>query len=219
MGKLGRRFRRELAASPKKAAVLGLLALVALYYWAPLVRGWVFKNDDKGDAKLAATASPTPTATNPTATPTKTDVSQLPWQQVVKLMESDPRTLAADATALRRDPFLLPKPDGAKLQAEAEAAAKADAGQSQAAVATPQSLGLTLSSTIIGQGRRLARISGRTYEQGQAIRVLKDGQTVAFTLAEVHARRVVLTREKNKYELTIPDPLQSKKIEVSQSGG
>ena len=63
----------------------------------------------------------------------------------------------------------------------------------------------------------MARISGRTYEQGQTIQVRKDGQVVAFTLAEVHARRVLLVGQNNKYELTIPDPLQSKKIELSPS--
>lgn len=222
MGKLGKRFRRELTTSPKKAAVLGLLALVAMYYWTPLVWGWVAKHDDAADAKPAAVASPTPSAANPTSTPstapTKTDVPQLSWQQVVKLMQRDPRTLAADVTALRRDPFLLPRPDVAKLKADAEASAAAEAGKSQATAATPQSLGLNLSSTIIGSNRRVARISGRTYELGQTVQVLKDGQTIAFTLAEVHARRAVLVRDNKKYELTIPDPLQSRKIELSRSG-
>ena len=78
---------------------------------------------------------------------------------------------------------------------------------------------MSLSSTIIGSGRRVARIGGRSYEQGQTIQVRKDGQVVAFTLAEVHARRAVLVRDNKEYELTIPDPRQSPKIELSRSGG
>ena len=200
MGNLGKRFRRELAASPKKAAVLGLLALVAMYYWAPLVWGWVGKGKDKSDGQLAAVAAPTPSAAEPApaATPksaaTKTGIPSLPWQQVIKLMEGDARTLAAELGRLRRDPFALPKPDVAKVQAEAAAAAEA-AGKNQLPAVTPQGLGLSLSSTIVGSGRRVARIGGRSYEQGQTIQVRKDGQIVAFTLAEVHARRVVLVRD------------------------
>ena len=221
MGKLGKKLSRELVASPKKAAVLGLLLLVALYYWAPLVIGWVSKSGESKEAGKAA-AAPTTTAAAPAtasnAAPSKTANPALPWQQVIQLMENDERTLAAELRALRRDPFALPKPDAPPPKAEAATAAAA-AAQSQPVVVTPQSLGLSLSSTIIGSDRRVARISGRTYAEGQTIEVRKDGQTVAFTLAEVHARRVVLVRDKHKYELTIPDPLQSKKIELSLSGG
>jgi hypothetical protein len=223
MGRLGKKLRRELATSPKKAAVLGLLLLVALYYWAPLVWGWVSKPGESNETGKTA-AAPTPSTNAPTtasnSAPTKAASPAFPWQQMIQLMDNDERTLAAELRALRRDPFALPKSAAPKPKAEAElAAAAAAAAQSQPVVVTPQSLGLTLSSTIIGGDRRVARISGRTYGQGQTIEVRKDGQTVAFTLAEVHARRVVLVRDENRYELSIPDPLQSKKIELSQSGG
>ena len=41
LNKLARQLRREAMANPKKAAVLGLLLLVALYFWGPLVWGRV----------------------------------------------------------------------------------------------------------------------------------------------------------------------------------
>ena len=111
---------------------MGLLALVALYYWAPLVWGWVGKGKDKSDGQSAAITAPTPNAAEPApASPksaaTKTGIPSLPWQQVIKLMEGDERTLAAELGRLRRDPFALPKPDTAKVQAEAAATAEAAA--------------------------------------------------------------------------------------------
>ncbi|QDU28781.1 hypothetical protein ETAA8_38860 [Anatilimnocola aggregata] len=46
LDKLLKRLKRDLAASPQKAGALGLMMLVALYFWAPLVLKW-----GKGKAK------------------------------------------------------------------------------------------------------------------------------------------------------------------------
>jgi len=125
-------------------------------------------------------------------------------------MDSDPRTLAANLVAPRPNPFAPLKTDTPKP------APVPEPETTKPAVAmTAQGLGLMLSSTIIGPSRRVARINGKTFEQGQTIEVLKDGQQISLTLSEVHARRVVLTKESSQVELTIPDPIQSKKIELT----
>jgi len=214
--KLGKQFRRELTKSPKKAAFLGLLAVVALYFWAPLVWGWVARSGSTAGNIPAKTAAGSPAglpAENPTAaSPTrgKTDPPTLPWQQVVKLMDSDPRTLAANLVAPRSNPFAPPKSEAPKPEPKPEPETN-----KPAVAMTPQGLGLVLSSTIIGPSRRVARINGKTFEQGQTIEVLKDGQHISLTLSEVQPRRVVLTRDSAQVELTIPDPIQSKKIELT----
>ena len=38
--KLAKQARRDLLANPKKAAILGLMLLVALYFWGPLLWKW-----------------------------------------------------------------------------------------------------------------------------------------------------------------------------------
>ena len=40
LDKLTKQLRRDIAANPKKAAALGLMVLVALYFWGPLVWSW-----------------------------------------------------------------------------------------------------------------------------------------------------------------------------------
>ena len=39
LGRLGKKARNELMRNPKKSAILGVICLVALYFWLPLLRG------------------------------------------------------------------------------------------------------------------------------------------------------------------------------------
>ena len=39
--RFAKRLRREVIANPKKAAILGIMLLVAIYFWTPLVMGWM----------------------------------------------------------------------------------------------------------------------------------------------------------------------------------
>ena len=43
--RFARRLRREIAANPKKAGVLALLLVVAIWFWTPLMAKW-FANPD-----------------------------------------------------------------------------------------------------------------------------------------------------------------------------
>ena len=79
---------------------------------------------------------------------------------------------------------------------------------------TPQSLGMVLSSTIIGPHRRLARISRKTYKLGQIVRLDEDGRRIAFTLVEVHQGQVVMEREGKRFNLKIPSRVNSGQIEL-----
>jgi hypothetical protein len=214
--KLVKRFRRELTTNPKKAAFLGLLVVVAMYFWSPLVWGWVAKGSAAPEATAASVAAgvpPGPPAESQAlakATPAKTEISTICWQRLVSLMDSDPRTSTATLVMAEGDPFGAAKaaPPPPKPEAETQTVKES---------VTPQSLGLVLTSTIIGPRRRVARINGKTYEEGQTCELSKDGQPFAFTLAEVHPRRVVLTREGTAYELLIPAPAGSKRIEMLQN--
>jgi hypothetical protein len=220
--KLAKQLRREIQASPKKAAVLGLLAVVGIYFWAPLVVGWC--GGDKTGNLVAvpaagAIASPTGTAvatsqptasSNPVVVGSGTKPSEPPqhaWRKVVEWMEEDPRTKPAPPRAIQRDPFQTPKAEVVEAPKEVPKPVELEI--------VPQSLNIVLSGTIVGPSRRVARINGRTYEQGASIELAaKDGKSFSFTLAEVDSRRVVLERKGKQFELKLSTPIRSGRIEL-----
>jgi hypothetical protein len=210
--RLLRRFRRELAANPKKAAVLGIVTLVAIYFWAPLIWKWL-PGQSKPPAVAADGIAPQPSATLAVQTVGKpqsaagTPQVRIDWQQLVQWRSKDPNTVPVVPSDGQRDPFGQHKP---QQQPAAEAEQLKAAPQ-----VTPQELGLTLTGTLIGPGCKVARINGRNFQEGQTIRAVKGAQTFDFTLVEVHARRVVLQRDSERFELAIKDPRQSHSIELS----
>ena len=74
---------------------------------------------------------------------------------------------------------------------------------------------MVLSGTIIGPSRRVAQINGRPYHQGDVVRLLHDGSPIEFMLAAVHPQRIVLQRDDEQFELAIPVPAASGRIELS----
>lgn len=218
--RLIKRFRREAAKNPKKALVLGLLVLVALYFWAPLVVGW-FRSEAgaSGDptqemailgsvgtspASSAAASAETGAAA---AEDSATAAARRAWRELAEWIDQDTRMVPVSAVGWPRDPFVLPAAE--EQVAEEPSAAEVAAQQA----VTPQSLGLTLSSTVVGARRRIARIAGKNYGEGDTVEATKDGRSYAFLVASVTPRRVVLSREGQRYELTIPLHLSSGRIE------
>ncbi len=246
--RLTKRLRREISANPKKALFLGLLILAALYFWAPLVRGWITQGNSPTTTAIADPRADLPAAApeKPTTTPPKEAAQGLrhPWEQLVRWMENDPRTsvagplpqqppgkirqlclldiasttqlalsaqidcpgfpitcslmprlkgLACQTLVLtgptnlyqQRDPFVTPNTQIVQHNNQ-------DRSKTADPNTTPQSLGMVLSSTIIGPHRRLARISGKTYKLGQTVTLDEDGRRIAFTLVEVHQGQVVM---------------------------
>ena len=212
-----KRLRREATANPKKAAVLGLLLMVAAYYWYPLVAGWLAA-DGPGKKGAIAVAMPqqppvlgnaataAAPADNPVAQPT------WPWQVLRQWRTADERTVATTDLGLRRDPFQV---------AQARRMELAEKKQTPVAqpepVITAASLGLQLSSTMVGPGRSLAIINGRTYQLGQILEWSKDGTSLALELAEVAPGRIVLRSEGQSLEVTIPQRPIAGRLELVRS--
>lgn len=224
LARLGKKLQREAAANPKKAVFLGLATVVAVYFWIPLVKGWIGPNT--GNTTTSATQTVAATATPAPATPSAAsqDASGLKpdgaaagpsWQKIAEWMHNDPRTMTAPPLNLQRDPF------EATSAAMATAARQAEASKPKRPTVTPTEAGLVLTSTIIGPQRRVAQISGRVYRVGQIVSVGEEKQSgeretenVAFKLVEVHPRRAVLESDGQRFELTIPEPIRSKKMEL-----
>lgn len=190
-----KRLLRDLKANPKKGAVLGLLLLVAIYFWAPLL------------GKLLSPGAGTNVAAAPAAPPSQ-PVEETPadgapaarrhnWRQVLAWMEQDPLTkppqhVAFAAIAL--GDLSEREPDDADVEESAAAAPIA-------APVTPESLGLKLSGTLVGTAQRVAIINGVSYLEGRELRLADD---VVFVLAEVSARKVVLERGEKEFVLELP---------------
>jgi hypothetical protein len=219
LGNLGRRLRREAAANPKKAVILGVAALVAVYFWMPLVWKWIGKGDS---IAMAAPVQPSTTGmvvtelsvAAPTPQPAaKQTASERPsWQQLDRWMHDDQRTMTAPPLPNTRDPFQPPKVE------VVEATKAVERLKPRLTASTLSASGLALTSTIIGPQRRVAQINGKTYAVGQIIEVAKDKEAaMAFKLIEVAPRRAVLEAEGQRFELSIPEPTRSSKIELLRS--
>jgi hypothetical protein len=207
---LGKRLRREAVASPKKAVFLGVAALVALYFWMPLFKGWFVKSDQVAAMPASATAESlaTPAAIASIAK-SQTGALQPSWLQINEWMHSDPRTMAAPPLKMTRNPFESPAVETARHEAIEQPKPKPPA-------VTPTAAGLTLTGTIIGPHRSVAQINGRAYAVGQNIAPAKAAGSpdVVFRLIDVQTRRAVLESQGEKFELTIPEPGKSPKIDL-----
>jgi hypothetical protein len=198
-----KRVRRELTKNPKKAGALGLLVVVALYFWAPLVWQWVAPASSTTFTATQTTDSQAPPpglagtgVTNKTSAKKNAPPSH-PWQQVVRWREQDPHTMTTG-----RDPVQRSKPMPTPVET-AEATRKEE--EAAKLVWSPESLGLEVSSTIVGTRRSVALINGRAYRQGDTIELAKDGRSLTLTLAEIHPGRIVLHGMDQPIELTIPE--------------
>src|SRR5437762_3182183 len=96
------RLRREIAANPKKAGILGLLLAVAIWFWIPLVAKWFIKPemDVKDGLPTPNVAAPSPAVagsgtvavargTTDTALSLKYKLPVHPWRRLVAWIEQD----------------------------------------------------------------------------------------------------------------------------------
>ena len=217
LDRIGKKLRRELTGNPKKAVVLGLLVMVALYFWSPLIWGWIAPerptNESVADSTGDGVRSPLWPAETPRSStaPDDRQTDVFPWTQLVAWMKQDPRTSAAAEIAGQRDPFQPVMKDEVKKQEEEKAEEQPPPVET---VRTPQSLGMKLSGTIVSPRGKVALLDGQTYREGQQIGRAEDGKQYVFTLAEVHAERIVLERLGMRYDLMIPKATGSGRIEL-----
>jgi hypothetical protein len=158
LGKLGKRLRKELLANPKQAVVLGIVCLVACWFWSPLLLKWF-----KGKAKVQVAKSEAVAAAETVTA--KTD-SQRPWFDIQRWRQADPLTRSASPADDVRDPFRLP---AAMVAATKEEQAEDNEQQSEVVPVEPEKLALTLESIVYGGSRRLAQINGMTVQEDEEL--------------------------------------------------
>lgn len=209
---LARRLRREATANPKKAALLGVALVVAVYFWTPLVSGWLFKKAPPapgraspvaGKADPSASLNGSVAKASATAVPTASPAVHRSWNQLAAWIASDARMKPIGPLSAERDPF-----DAGKHK-------KGQGWDDEPPEATPESLGMVLTGTVVGP-RSCAVLGGRSVEVGAMVEYGKGGQVYRFQLVEVHPRRVVLERAGIRYSLAIAS---SRTTRIELAGG
>ena len=202
-------LRREAAANKGKAVALGLTTVVALYFWAPLVASWFGGDEPSGTAEAAVAAAPasvpTPAATTGQPNTTMNDVGHS-WKDLHQWMDEDPLMESAGLPKGVQAPFklLTPATTDQDQQTDEDEVALA------AAELTPDTLGLVLTSTLVGRQRSIIQISGKTYavahpQGGTKIPIAfpTDQGVVRFDVLSVRPQLVVLQRNNKTYTLTM----------------
>ncbi len=173
LNNLTSQLRRDLAANPKKAAALGLMVAVALYFWGPLA--WKFikasggkQNNKANMASLILTDDPI----EPSQQAKGGLRTRFKWERVRQLIQQDPHMVSATFDASWVDPFGKPAATAAEIGAAVETPAEDQATTAAAAAAIdPQSLGITLGGIMITSRGRFATINGETCREGETLAV------------------------------------------------
>lgn len=162
LDKLVRQLRRDLTASPKKAAALGLMALVALYFWAPLVWRWIKPGHTNGKPVVAASEVILEDEVVDPAKSVRKQARAFAWEKVRRKVAADPRMTPALYQTSWSDPF---RPADQRASGSQATSPQLAAGSQ----VDPVALGMKLTSVAIGSQRRSAIISGAKYHEGELV--------------------------------------------------
>ena len=147
-----------MAANPKKAAALGLMVLVALYFWGPLAWKWLSATGSKRTGKVnMASLILTDDPIEPSQQSKVRGGTKFRWEKARQLIRHDPRMVSATFDSSWTDPFSQPAATSA--DGTDNGAAQADAvGAATAAASDPNQLGIVLGSLMITSRVRVATI-------------------------------------------------------------
>jgi hypothetical protein len=210
LDKLTRRLSRDLAANPKKAGILGVMVLVALYFWFPMIAGW-FKSQGTNQVAAATDVILTDDPIAPeemTARPKES----LRWEKVRQWLEADRLTTSAAIDPSWRDPFAPTlketKPEEPTTSIPpAEAAALA----AQAEEIDPESAGVKIASVMIGRRKSAVVIDGDVYRENDVVSVTsKEGTTLDFRLTSIQRELVEFERNGKRYKIALSRPRLAK---------
>ena len=216
LDKLNKQLRRDMAANPKKAALLGLMVLVALYFWGPLV--WKFvaakQSKQRSAADMASLILPGKSR----------GVTKWRWDKVRQLIRQDSRMFSAKFDSAWIDPFGKADTDKREVVAEAlpDDSAVAAASAAAAQVIDPKDLGIVLGAIMIGPRTRVATINGESCREGDIVTITAKGDatsTFEFRVHRIAKQSVQLAANGRIFalELTPPKLGNGDKFKTAQS--
>lgn len=205
LDKIARQIRRDIAASPRKAAVLGLMVLVALYFWLPMIWGWIKPAGGNPAAVASASGVILEDEVVDPAKAVKKEGRAFAWEKVRRKVAADPRMTPAVFEASWVDPFRLPP-----AAAAGNSGTTPPAASGQNLPIDPAVLGLKLTSVAISAQRRAAIISGEKYKEGDLVPT-SGGRSdappgIEFRLTKVGFHEVHLEYQGRTYILELSRP-------------
>jgi hypothetical protein len=203
--KLTSQLRRDIAASPQKAAALGLMIVVALYFWAPLIWGWIpARGEGSGKvdmSKLVLTDEP---AARPAGNAPRTAAFR--WEKVRQLVREDARMKPAAFDAAWYDPFGKPAPEPAPAEAEPMPATAQTPVTEPERTPEPEltAASLVLGGILIGPRSKVATINGEPCHEGDSLTVTDaNDKSVQHQVRIARITRQQVELESNGHTLTL----------------
>ncbi|MCC9604553.1 hypothetical protein LOC68_27450 [Blastopirellula sp. JC732] len=200
------RIKKEVQKSPQKAAVLAGLFLVALWFWAPLVKKWLPASKSRPAPSDVAIEQPLAATPQPQASSAGNEMN---WRTWSKRMKENPRMKSAELPKGSLDPFR-------KIQVAAAEDPKENVAAPVAEV-KPTPDDLFVRSVIVGRTRAIARINQANYEVGD---VVQTAQGVSFVISAIEPNGVILARDGETFDLHLKtyDVNESDKTLVLRQG-
>ncbi len=207
----------DMRKSKAKAALLGVLTLVGLYFWVPLLLDLV-----RGSAQSQTSSAPVVAQPTVPRQPVAGDAEpghegrrlgrrqsrtpdQLDWKEAEQVLAEDPLVqppaefdVTADPFEINHDQFSPPVTDIFADEPEAKAT---DQSETPAPVAPEKPTGLVLKSTIVGVHQRAAFINDQVCFEGS--RLVVNGRT--FQVVSIGRDRVELQCEGRTFVLEIDE--------------
>lgn len=183
--KLASALKRELSRNKKKTAILGVMCLVACYFWVPLVWRWVAPSN--GTSTPAVTESPADSGVAVVVQAADTASShgsrrrEIPWQELLNMIRQDDRMNSAALPETGRNPFYSFTASAVDPIVE-----KPAQPQPTALIATSfadLAQGLELTGIVYGPRLRIATINGAEYRENDRLEIGLAPPSVSSPLA------------------------------------
>jgi hypothetical protein len=202
LDKLNKQLRRDLAANPKKGVALGLMVLVALYFWGPLVWKWTVASGRKSAAKVnMASLILTDDPAVPSQQVKSRGGARFRWEKVRQLIHNDPRMVSATFEVGWIDPFAKP---GALAPAPQVVEISTEETNASSVPIEPETYGFVLTSVLIGPRSRAAVINGEPCREGDLLEIPdKIDKTVIRKVRVLEIRRQLAVLEVDGTRVTI----------------
>ena len=222
--KLAKQLRRDTAANPKKAAALGLMILVALYFWGPLAWKWFSAHGAKRSTKATlASLILTDDPVEPSQQTKARGGARFRWEKARQLIKQDPRMVSANFDVAWIDPFGKPA-SGVEPKSAVEAPVEETATRpASTAPLDASELGLKLGGVLIGTRSRVATINGEPCHEGDLISVSTKKEdkeeTIQLRVLRIHRHAVELDFAGRMLLLELAQPKLQRGDEIGKQKG
>ncbi len=209
-----------MAANPKKAAALGLMVLVALYFWGPLLWKLAASSGSQRSAKAGlSTLILTDDPAEQTQQSKARGGAKFRWDKVRQLIQEDPHMLSAVFDPTWTDPFAR----GAAVnvaETPVEVSSEATAATAEATEREPAELDIVLNGIFIGAKTRVATINGEPCYEGEVVALGdKADKTTTYQVrvARINRQSVVLEMNGKAFSLELSTPKLARGDEIERT--